>query len=129
MIIFFYSKSESNVFNWEDIGIELSERQRAKFSEIDSDGKKFKTYYHSGKEYKQYLDEDGRQKLTDVWTDIYIIQSWDEKTDYPTQKPEELLERIILASSNVGDLIFRLLLWKRYNPCSSSKTRKKMDRM
>ncbi len=103
--ILFYSKSESNVFNWEDIGIELSERQRAKFSEIDSDGKKFKTYYHSGKEYKQYLDEDGRQKLTDVWTDIYIIQSWDEKTDYPTQKPEELLERIILASSNVGDLI------------------------
>lgn len=103
--ILFYSKSESNLFNWEDVGIELSDRQKAKFSEIDTDGKKYKTYYHSGKEYKQYLDENGKQKLTDVWTDIYIIQSWDEKTDYPTQKPEELLERIILSSSNPGDLV------------------------
>lgn len=103
--ILFYSKSESNLFNWEDVGIELSDRQKAKFSEIDTDGKKYKTYYHSGKEYKQYLDENGKQKLTDVWTDIYIIQSWDEKTDYPTQKPEELLERIILSSSNSGDLV------------------------
>jgi len=43
--------------------------------------------------------------LTDVWTDIYIIQSWDEKNGYPTQKPEELLERIIKASSNKGDIV------------------------
>jgi DNA modification methylase len=103
--IYFYSKSKENKFNWEEIGIELSERQKAKFSEIDKDGRRFKTYYHSGKEYKQYLNEDGKQKLTDVWTDIYIIQSWNEKTDYPTQKPEELLERIILASSKPGDLV------------------------
>lgn len=103
--IFFYSKSKLNTFNWEDISIELSERQKVKFSEKDEDGRRYKTYFHSGKEYKQYLTEDNKQKLTDVWTDIYIIQSWNEKTSYPTQKPEELLDRIIIASSNKGDLV------------------------
>lgn len=42
----------------------------------------------------------------DVWTDIQFIHSQAlERLDYPTQKPEELLERVILASSNSGDLV------------------------
>ncbi|MHB8448799.1 MAG: site-specific DNA-methyltransferase, partial [Rudaea sp.] len=42
----------------------------------------------------------------DVWTDIQFIHSQAiERVDYPTQKPEALLERIIKASSNEGDLI------------------------
>lgn len=103
--LLFYSRSSKVNFNWQDVGIELSERQKNKFASTDDEGRRFKTYFHNGKEYKQFLDEDGKQKLTDVWTDIYIIQSWDEKNGYPTQKPEELLERIILASSNPGDLV------------------------
>lgn len=42
----------------------------------------------------------------DVWDIPYVHPSGAERTDYPTQKPEALLERIIKASSNPGDLVF-----------------------
>jgi site-specific DNA-methyltransferase (adenine-specific)/adenine-specific DNA-methyltransferase len=42
----------------------------------------------------------------DVWTDVSVLNSAaEERVDYPTQKPEALLERIISASSNEGDLV------------------------
>lgn len=41
----------------------------------------------------------------DVWEISYINSQASERLDYPTQKPEELLERIIKASSNEGDLV------------------------
>lgn len=41
----------------------------------------------------------------DLWDDLGTLQSSTEKLDYPTQKPEKLLERIIKASSNEGDLV------------------------
>ena len=45
--------------------------------------------------------------LADVWTDISALpHNSKEKTNHPTQKPEALLERIILASSNEGDIVF-----------------------
>lgn len=57
-------------------------------------------------QYKQYLDEMEGVKLQDLWTDIPAVNPVaDERLDYPTQKPEALLERIIKASSNEGDLI------------------------
>lgn len=42
----------------------------------------------------------------DVWQINYINSQAIERTDYPTQKPEALLERIIKASSNPGDIVF-----------------------
>lgn len=42
----------------------------------------------------------------DVWTDIQFLHSQSlERLNFPTQKPEKLLERIILASSNEGDIV------------------------
>ncbi len=56
--------------------------------------------------YKQYLDEMPGVSLQDIWQDIYAVNSQAaERLDYPTQKPESLLGRIILASSNPGDLV------------------------
>ncbi|HLL79278.1 MAG TPA: DNA methyltransferase [Ktedonobacteraceae bacterium] len=56
--------------------------------------------------YKRYLDEMPGVPLQDVWTDIRPIGSLaSERLGYPTQKPEELLERIIQSSSNPGDII------------------------
>lgn len=56
--------------------------------------------------YKRYLDEMPGTPATSVWTDILNIQSQaNERLGFPTQKPETLLERIIRASSNVGDLV------------------------
>lgn len=56
--------------------------------------------------YKRYLDEAKGVPLTDWWHDIkYIHGSSSERLGYPTQKPLSLLERIIQASSNTGDLV------------------------
>lgn len=56
---------------------------------------------------KQYLkDTIGNKAVSDVWTGISPIQaSSAEKQDYPTQKPEALLDRIIRASSDEGDIV------------------------
>lgn len=56
--------------------------------------------------YKRYLDEMPGVQLQSIWTDISAISAMaKENAQYPTQKPEALLERIILASSNPGDLV------------------------
>ena len=53
--------------------------------------------------------EDGNFRTThpsNIWTDISVpFWSMPENTDHPTQKPEKLLAKIILASTNTGDLI------------------------
>ena len=54
--------------------------------------------------------ENGRFRLThpsNIWTDLTVpYWSMPENTDHPTQKPEKLLAKIILASSREGDLVF-----------------------
>src|SRR5271165_3480353 len=55
---------------------------------------------------KRYLDESDGMPAQDIWSDIESLRSWhNEKAGYATQKPEALLERIILTSSNEGDLV------------------------
>ena len=55
---------------------------------------------------KRYLDEQRGRPLGDVWTDIPPINSQaKERVGYPTQKPIALLDRIIRASSNEGDMV------------------------
>ena len=56
--------------------------------------------------YKRYLDEMPGVPLQDIWTDIKPIGARaKERVNYPTQKPLALLERIISASSNEGDVV------------------------
>lgn len=67
-----------------------------------------KIYYteNGGMRIKIYLDEAPGIPLDDVWTDLNAVNSQaDERTEYATQKPEALLERIIKASSNEGMLV------------------------
>ncbi|WP_066800769.1 DNA methyltransferase [Sphingomonas soli] len=55
---------------------------------------------------KRFLDEQRGVALSDVWTDIPPLNSQaQERLGYPTQKPRALLERIISASSNPGDVV------------------------
>ena len=56
---------------------------------------------------KKFLDESDGMPASDIWDDIQPLRSWhkDETTGYSTQKPEALLERVIKASSNEGDLV------------------------
>ena len=56
---------------------------------------------------KMYLDETKGAAIQSIWSDIKAVNSQaDERGDYPTQKPQALLERIIEASSNPGDIVF-----------------------
>jgi len=56
--------------------------------------------------FKRYLDEMQGTPVTDIWNDIYPVNSMAaERLGYPTQKPLALLERIIQASSNEGDVV------------------------
>lgn len=103
--IFFYPKSAQYIFNWQDIGCQIGEKQRIKYTGSDENGY-FKSYKHNdGKIYKKYFDKNEVMPPLDYWTDISTIQSVLERLDYPTQKPEALLERIIKVSSNEGDIV------------------------
>ena len=53
---------------------------------------------------KRYLDEQPGIPVSDTWDDVPIAAG-KERTGYPTQKPLALLERIIAASSNPGDMV------------------------
>ena len=55
--------------------------------------------------HKVYLSEVEAPALQDIWTDIRIGPTTGERTGYPTQKPLALLERVIAASSNEGDVV------------------------
>lgn len=122
--ILYYSKTDNKIFNWKAISLPLSEKQKERYKYKDENG-----YYrlmgrslkgspissardvaleweqkHPELTYRYYMKE-GTLCL-DYWTDIYALNQVDkDRTGYPTQKPEALLERIIKASSNEGDLI------------------------
>src|SRR5439155_15036551 len=57
-------------------------------------------------EHRRFLADMPGVALQDVWTDIDPINARAaERLGYPTQKPQALLERILLASSNEGDVV------------------------
>lgn len=74
---------------------------------LDADGRLHFPKKEDGRIMKKvYLNELEGQPMTDLWTDIKPLSArHEERANYPTQKPEELLERIIQASSNEGDLV------------------------
>jgi DNA modification methylase len=103
--ILFYSKSSKWTFNADAVGEIRGDKKRNNMKKgIDESGKIYFSIMSAGKEYRYYEDE----KITpaDVWVDISHIQQKDpQRLGYPTQKHEKLLERIIKASSNEGDLV------------------------
>ena len=95
-IIFFYTKSKDDyIFNTQY----------------------YKSYqakkYNFSEKYPEIWDEDKKMWYhnsicRDVWEDIFVLGTESdskERVDYPTQKPEALIERILKASSNEGDLV------------------------
>lgn len=127
-VIFWYSVSDECVYN--PIMIPYSDEYISeRFSKVDENGRRFKdekigtattqeTIDHllsEGRIYytkngtmriKHYLEEADGIALDDIWVDINAVNSQaDERTEYATQKPEALLERIIKASSNEGMLV------------------------
>lgn len=55
---------------------------------------------------KTFLEDLEGKPINTIWNDLSRVGNTSgERTDYPTQKPEQLLERVILASSNKGDVV------------------------
>ena len=74
-----------------------------RFRYTDEQGRRYRKQLN---DRKQYLDDSKGKPISDVWTDVYPVNPMaKEKTGYPTQKPLSLLERIIRASGNEGDVI------------------------
>ena len=111
--IYFYRKnSESFTFNADAVKVEMKSGKESFGGRLETDenGRKYRLVYGTKnalgetRYYKYYLDEGKIPE--DYWTDINSLQSGvTERVGYATQKPEALLERIIKASSNEGDLV------------------------
>jgi len=96
--IFWYSKNfGKQVFNYNDVRQEYAESTLAR--------NKYKNQGSSTR-ILDYKPNEGGKFPEDVWNISIINPFAKERLDYPTQKPEALLERIIKASSNEGDIIF-----------------------
>ena len=79
---------------------------RARMQALYEQGRIVQTKPGTVPRYKRYLDEMPGIPLQDLWDDVKPVQSQAaERLGYPTQKPLALLERIIQASSNPGDMI------------------------
>ena len=77
-----------------------------RMQQLIADGRVIQSRPGAVPRYKRYLDEMPGLPLQDSWADISPINSQArERIGYPTQKPLALLERIIRASSNEGDLV------------------------
>ena len=102
-VVLFYANGSGRNF-YSPIVTPYSEEHQKRFNHVDKDGRRF--YWNGSAQagrYKTYMKEG--VKMGDFWADIPNLTSETERTGYPTQKPRKLLERIISASSNKGDVV------------------------
>jgi hypothetical protein len=93
--IFWYSKGNVWTFNKDSVRMPYKDGSPHSGGFVENDGTRLKSNeYTKGKVPENW------------WTDIAVVaRSKYERTGYPTQKPLALLKRIVLASSNEGDII------------------------
>ena len=93
-VILFYSKSKKYTFNNQFIPYAKSNKNNGKTSVVGY-----------SEDIATKLDERGKA-VEDFWIEINMINSMsNERVGYQTQKPKSLIERIIKASSNEGDIV------------------------
>ena len=91
-LILFYKKGKNNVFNTQYVPYSEASAKLVKSRGGTSiDGK--------------VRDLERGATMPDWWVDINSLQTWTPERMYPTQKPLRLYERIIKASSNLGDMV------------------------
>jgi DNA modification methylase len=92
---------------YEVMGVERHWRySKERMERLIAEGRIIQTQPGAVPQYKRYLDEMPGVPLQNLWADIPVINNRSkEMLGYPTQKPEALMERIIKASSNEGDVI------------------------
>jgi DNA modification methylase len=108
--LFFYAKVDHQL---EPFTVPWSEEEiskvRARKILVDENGRKYIWDNRNPDQppQKQYIDDiiDKGRAVDDVWNINIILSTSPERVNFPTQKPEALLERIIKVSSNPGDLV------------------------
>ena len=105
-VILFYTKTKEYTFN----PIYNPLEDDSAYNKIDKDGRRYHVKNPDGKRRKKrtifYLDEQKGVPIKTIWDDISGFNSKRKGyTGYPTQKPIELYQRIINASSNKEDLV------------------------
>lgn len=126
--ILWYSKSgfPHYCYNWKSVSDKFSEVTIKKYKHVDKDGRRFRLHGRNlkgspiqnatdvGIEWLEkapelcrvdYLDEKVGVKPKDWWVMDIINQSANERIGYPTQKPEELLEKVVNGFSDEGDIV------------------------
>ena len=121
--ILYYSKTSNFIYNQQYKSSEAMEKRLSKYLTEKDDG----FYYWQGRNLKgsnwirkirheDFIAENNLQeyfyerkyegvRISELWNDIGYVARGNESVNYPTQKPKALLERIIKASSNEGDLV------------------------
>ena len=94
--LLYYAKSAEFIFNNDDVRVEILGRSKERYKTPRKLG---------GREYVGGEASEKGKIPEDVWTIPVVKGNSDERTDYVTQKPEALLNRVIQASSNEGDLV------------------------
>ena len=111
--ILFYSKNESYNFNTQ-YTIDEAKKKRISKGFFNCGGKriliydwlKFDKYKYNGYKFIDRTDDTPTKRTDDVFSDIMFLNSQHkERVGYDTQKPKALIERIVKASSNEGDLV------------------------
>lgn len=125
-VILYYKKGEKFIFNKQYLPVdknyiednftqkdkkgwfkteEIQEPSKETIKRWRKEGRLYKTSGGKIRKKKWHFEFEGIL-IDDVWTDFLALSSNSgERIDYPTQKPELLLERVIKASSNEGDLV------------------------
>jgi DNA modification methylase len=107
-IILWYTKSEDYI--WNSIGQPYRDKDMKRYNKVDEQGRRYaliKRKRTDGTIYygKTYPKEEGK-RIDDVISHVAVMASTsEERTGFETQKPEELLEIFIKASSNPGDIV------------------------
>lgn len=108
-VIYWYAKNNKYVYHEQLTN--PARKLEEKFNLIDENGQR---YYLINQKNKDGITErvrryptnpEGLAPVNTVWSIPYLQNNAKEKIDYPTQKPEALLERIINASSNLGSIV------------------------
>jgi len=109
-VILFYAKGNEWHFNWEVVAEDPAPEVQAQYKFTDEQGRRYVIRSKSG---SKGLSEEGENTYRQyekkvpprTWKYFKFVSSSQERIGYPTQKPEELLQRIIRASSKEGDLV------------------------
>ena len=102
--ILVYGSSNDSCFNKVDAKVPYTKEYiKSHFTDTDENGKVCRKRFDAGK-WRVYYPEEGMIP-NDVWEIAYENSMSKTRTDYPTQKPEALLDRIIKASSNADSIV------------------------